>query len=166
MPFSTLSPRVRNALFWLGWVALTFCAPLFSIGSMPDDWYARLHKPPFHPPSWIFGPVWTLLYLLMATAAWLVWKSPKSPVRTRALATYFLQLILNAAWTPVFFRFHQIGWALLVVIALWNAIALCIGLFRQSRPLAAGLMAPYLAWVTFATILNFTLWQLNGSSPR
>ena len=165
MPLSSLSPRVRNALAWLGWVALTFCAPLLSIGSMPDEWYAALRKPSFNPPSWIFGPAWTILYFLMATAAWLVWKTPPKPARTGALIAYLAQLVLNAAWTPIFFRFHEIGWALLVVIALWNAIAMTIGQFRKCRPLAAALLVPYIAWVTFATILNFSLWRLNGSSP-
>ncbi len=132
---------------------------------MPDDWYERLHKPPFNPPSWIFGPVWTVLYLLMATAVWLVWMTPKSSLRTRAIIAYLVQLVLNAAWTPIFFRHHHILGALVVIVALWNAIALSIGLFRKCRPLAAGLMVPYLLWVTFATVLNASLLHLNGPTP-
>lgn len=148
----------RSALALVGFILITFCAPLASLGAMPGDWYAALNKPAWNPPAWIFGPAWTLLYTLMAVAAWLVWKQVgwKKP-----LWLYFIQLALNAAWTPIFFGAHQLGWALVAIILLWTAIALTMRSFFRVRPAAGWLFLPYLAWVTFATVLNFTLWRLN-----
>lgn len=153
-----LHSSARQLLALIGFIALTFCAPLAGMFSLPDAWYVALHKPAWNPPSWIFGPVWTALYLCMAVAAWLVWK------RTgwrRPLVPYFIQLALNAAWTPIFFGAHQPGWALAVILLLWAAILLTLlGFHRVSRP-AGWLFMPYLAWVTFAAFLNFTLWRMN-----
>jgi translocator protein len=155
---SISEPKLRNSLALVGFIIITFCAPALGAFSMPGSWYAGLNKPSWNPPAWIFGPAWTLLYTLMAVAAWLVWKRAGF---TRPLALYFVQLVLNAAWTPIFFGAHELGWALIEIIALWIAIALTqISFFRVNR--AAGwLLAPYLAWVTFATALNYTLWQMN-----
>jgi translocator protein len=152
--------KLRNSLALVGFVVVTFCAPAIGAFSMPGSWYAGLNKPSWNPPAWIFGPAWTLLYTLMAVAAWLVWKRVGF---TRPLGLYFVQLALNAAWTPIFFGAHEMGWALIEIMMLWIAIALTlISFFRVNR--AAGwLLAPYLAWVTFATALNFTLWKLNPS---
>ncbi|MCX6855016.1 MAG: tryptophan-rich sensory protein [Verrucomicrobia bacterium] len=152
------SSKLRNALALAGFVLITFCAPLLSVGSMPGAWYAALTKPTWNPPAWIFGPAWTLLYTLMAVAAWLVWKRVgfSSP-----LALYFVQLALNAAWTPIFFGAHQLGWALVEIILLWVMISLTLLSFRRVTPTAGWLFVPYLAWVSFATVLNFTLWRLN-----
>ena len=153
-PNSTL----RNALALVAFIVATFCAPLAGMWSLPGAWYAALAKPPWNPPAWIFGPAWTLLYTLMAVAAWLVWKRDGW---RRPLLLYWLQLVLNAAWTPIFFGAHQLGWALVEIVALWLAILLTLLSFRRINPLAAWLLAPYLAWVTFATALNFALWRLN-----
>jgi tryptophan-rich sensory protein len=139
-------------------VVLTFCAPLGGLVSPPGAWYETLNKPAWNPPAWIFGPVWTLLYLMMALAAWLAWKKTQG---WRVLIPYFIQLALNAAWTPVFFGLKQPGWALLVIIALWLAIVQTIRVFRPVSRTAAWLLAPYLLWVSFATVLNFTLWRMN-----
>lgn len=156
MSKSSSSPR--QALALVGFIALTFCASLAGIFAMPDQWYAALNKPAWNPPPWIFGPVWSLLYLMMAVAAWLVWRRDGWK---RALVLYLIQLTLNAAWTPIFFGAHQMGWALVEIIALWLAILLTLRSFLPiSRP-AAWLLAPYLAWGTFAAFLNFTLWRLN-----
>ena len=124
----------------------------------PGAWYATLAKPEWNPPSWIFGPVWTALYLMMAIAAWLVWKRDGW---RRPMWFYSGQLLLNAAWTPVFFAAHQIGLALIVITALWLAI-LCtlLAFLRISKP-AGWLLVPYLAWVSFAAFLNYTLWRMN-----
>jgi tryptophan-rich sensory protein len=140
-------------------VVLTFCAPLTGLIAPPGAWYESLNKPTWNPPAWIFGPVWTLLYLMMAVAAWLAWKSMPS---WRVLIPYFIQLALNAAWTPVFFGLQQPGWALVVIIALWLAIVQTIRGFRSTSQAAAWLLAPYLLWVSFATVLNFTLWRMNA----
>jgi translocator protein len=140
-------------------VVLTFCAPLGGLVSEPGVWYETLNKPAWNPPSWIFGPVWTMLYLMMAVAAWLAWKKAQG---RRVLLPYYIQLALNAAWTPVFFGLKQPGWALVVIILLWLAIAWTIFIFRSASRAAAWLLAPYLLWVSFATVLNFTLWRMNS----
>ena len=149
---------LRNALTLVAFIVATFCAPLAGMGSLPGAWYAALVKPAWNPPAWIFGPAWTVLYTLMAVAAWLVWK--RNGWRL-PLMLYCLQLALNAAWTPIFFGAHELGWALIEIIALWIAILLTLLSFRRVSTPAAWLLAPYLAWVTFATALNFALWRLN-----
>ncbi len=120
--------------------------------------YMGLNQPSWAPPGWLFGPVWTLLYVMIATAAWLVWKRVGLGV---ALALWVGQLVLNAVWTPIFFGLGQTGWALVDIVLLWCAIVATIGVFwRISRP-ASALMVPYLAWVSFATALNAAIWSLN-----
>lgn len=126
---------------------------------MPGAWYASLAKPEWNPPSWIFGPVWSVLYLSMAVAAWLVWRKGG---QGHALRLYIVQLALNAAWTPVFFGAHQLGAALLVILALWLAILLTLRAFWRISMPAGLLFVPYLAWVSFASFLNFTLWRMNS----
>lgn len=120
--------------------------------------YQRLEQPAWAPPSWLFGPVWTTLYVLIAVAGWLVWRRVGwSP----ALWAYVIQLVLNAIWTPIFFGAGRYGLALVDIVILWVAIGVTVALFwRVSRP-AAALMLPYWAWVTFATALNFEIWRLN-----
>lgn len=157
---STPPIKPRSGLAFVGFIAITFCAPLLSVGSMPGEWYAALIKPSWNPPAWLFGPAWTLLYTLMATAAWLVWRRVGF---SRPLAFYFVQLALNAAWTPIFFGAHQLGWALVEIVVLWVAILLTLLSFHRVSPAAGWLFVPYLAWVSFATFLNFTLWRLNPS---
>jgi translocator protein len=124
-------------------------------------WYAGLHKPSFNPPSWIFAPVWTVLYVLIAVSAWLVWRRAGWNNGRRALTWWFAQLALNAAWTPVFFGAHRIGLALAIILSLLVAIAGTILAFRRHHGLAAGMLVPYLAWVVFATLLNASIWRLN-----
>ena len=148
----------RSALALTGLILVTFCAPLAGMFSPPGYWYASLHKPEWNPPSWIFGPVWTALYLMMAVAAWMVWRRDGW---RRALWLYFTQLALNAAWTPVFFGAREIGWAFVVILALWVAILVTLQAFLRVSRAAASLLLPYLAWVFFAALLNFTLWRMN-----
>lgn len=126
-----------------------------------ETWYAALSKPAWQPPNWLFGPVWTLLYTLMGVAlAWL-WLAPAGQVRTVAIVLFFVQLGLNALWSPVFFSFEQLGWALVVIGLLVIAIiALMIVAYRVD-PIVTYLLIPYLAWVCFATALNTSIWQLN-----
>lgn len=152
------SSALRNWLALAGSIVVTFCAPLCGVATMPGAWYTELTKPAWNPPAWVFGPAWTLLYSLMAVAAWLVWKRDGW---RRPLLLYAAQLVLNAAWTPIFFGAHELGWAMVEMVALWAAILLTMRSFhRVSRP-AGWLLAPYLAWVTFAAALNFALWRLN-----
>ena len=123
--------------------------------------YTILNKPSWAPPATVFGPVWTVLYLLMAVAAWLVWKEGRKPDNRRALSFYLLQLALNALWTWVFFAWRLGGWALAEIIVLWVLILLTTIGFYRVRPIAGLLLVPYLAWVTFATVLNAVLWRMN-----
>jgi tryptophan-rich sensory protein len=155
---SKSSPTLRAGLALAGFIIVTFCAPLLGFAAMPGTWYASLVKPAWNPPPWIFGPAWTLLYTLMAVAAWLAWKQVGW---RRPLLLYFVQLALNAAWTPIFFGAHHLGWALLEIVALWLAILLTTLSFHRVNKTAGALFVPYLAWVTFATCLNFALWHLN-----
>jgi tryptophan-rich sensory protein len=150
----------QSGLALAGFIFITFCAPLLGVTSMPGEWYAGLNKPSWNPPAWLFGPAWTTLYTLMAIAAWLVWKRVGF---TRALGFYFVQLILNAAWTPIFFGAHAMGWALVEISIMWIAILLTLLSFLRVQKTAGLLLVPYLAWVSFATFLNFTLWRLNPS---
>jgi tryptophan-rich sensory protein len=125
-------------------------------------WYAGLAKPWFNPPPWIFGPVWTVLYGMMAVAAWRVFESAASAREKRvALGLYAVQLALNAAWAPVFFGLQRPGAALIVVVALLIAVALTTWRFRAADRVAGLLFAPYLAWVAFATALNAAIVALN-----
>ena len=156
-----MKPRstFQQALVLPGFIVLTFLAPLAGAFTPPGAWYQTLNKPSWNPPNEIFGPVWTLLYLGMAVAAWLVWKRGG---QGHALRLYVVQLALNAAWTPVFFGAHQLGAAFIVIVCMWIAIFLTQRAFQAvSRP-AGLLLVPYLAWVSFASVLNFTLWRLNS----
>jgi len=143
-------------------IAITFCAAGVGAFAMPGAWYASIQKPSWNPPAWIFGPAWTLLYTLMAVAAWMVWKRGGFAAQKGPLTLYFIQLALNAAWSPIFFGAHAMGWALVEIVVLWVAIlSTMMSFFRVSKG-AGGLLVPYLAWVSFATFLNFTLWRLNA----
>jgi benzodiazapine receptor len=134
---------------------------LFTMPSIPG-WYAGLAKPSFNPPSWVFAPVWTILYAMMGLAAWLVYeKGFNRPEVRKALAVFGLQLVLNTIWSIVFFGAHQIFAAVVVILLLWVAILWTILLFRRiSRP-AAYLLVPYILWVSFATVLTVSLYVLN-----
>jgi len=126
-----------------------------------QGWYRTLLRPSFAPPNWVFGPVWSLLYALMAIAAWLVWLAPSAPYRTWGLALFMLQLALNFAWSWIFFKLHALGLALVEVLVLWTAIGLTTLVFAEVAPAAAWLMTPYLAWVSFASLLNGAFWRIN-----
>ena len=124
------------------------------------DYYARLSKPSWSPPTSIFGPVWTVLYVLIGLAAWLVSRRG-GPGTGRALGLWGAQLALNAAWTPIFFGLRAPGPALIEIAIMWVAIAATTVAFFFRRTAAGALMLPYLAWVTFASVLNFEIWRLN-----
>lgn len=131
----------------------------FTISSV-QSWYLTINRPSWNPPSWLFGPVWTLLYVLMGIACFLIWKSD-SPVKKQLLTLYFAQLVLNALWSPAFFGMQSPMMGLFVIVPLWGAILICIIQFRKVSQLASGLMVPYLLWVSFATALNAAIWWLN-----
>ena len=125
-------------------------------------WYQTLAKPAWTPPDWVFGPVWTTLYLLMAVAAWLVWRRRGWSSGRAALGLFAIQLALNAAWSPLFFRLHSPGLALLDIILLWAAIAATVWSFGRISALAGSLFVPYLMWVSYATFLNWAIWRMNS----
>lgn len=130
--------------------------------SSVDTWYPTLTKPWFTPPDAVFAPVWIGLYALMGVAAGLVWNRSRSSAQRRiALGLFAVQLVLNAAWSIVFFGLQSIGGGLVVIVALWAAIVATIRHFARVDVVAAGLLAPYLAWVTYAGALNVALWVLN-----
>lgn len=132
---------------------------LFTARSV-GTWYRDLARPSWTPPGWLFSPVWTTLYIMMAVAAWRVWMVAGARARA-ALATFGVQLVLNAGWSAVFFGLRRPGWAFAEISALWLAIVVTTVLFARRSTLAAVLMAPYLAWTTFAGVLNFAIWRMN-----
>ncbi len=128
-----------------------------------STWYLEIARPSFTPPSWVFGPVWTILYLAMGFAAFLVWRSGPGEREVRvALGAFVIQLVLNGIWTPLFFGVRNLGLAFAEILVLWVAIAVTLLLFRRRSLLAGALLVPYLAWVSFATVLNFSFWRLNA----
>ena len=155
----------KSLLALFGFLALSVFAAgagsLFTPGMSPGDWYRELQRPPGTPPNWVFGPVWTLLYTLMAVAAWRVWRTGDGSPRWRAFGLYGIQLGLNALWTPVFFGWQQPGWALVVILFLLAAILATNLVFLRVDRLAGMLFLPYLVWVGYASYLNAGFWILN-----
>ncbi len=129
--------------------------------SVDPVWYASLRKPSFNPPNWLFAPVWTVLYVLIAVSAWLVWRRAGWRNGRPALTWWCVQLALNAAWTPVFFGAHRIGLALLIIVGLLVAIVGTILAFRRHHATAAAMLLPYLAWVCLASALTWSVWRNN-----
>jgi len=163
---------MRSVAILVLFLVACFGAAAFGAQFLPGAWYAALEKPSWNPPAWVFGPVWTALYTMMAVAGWLVWRAPARggggggsatarSTRGAALAVFALQLVLNAAWSWLFFGLHRPGLAFAEICALWLAILATTLLFWRVRPLAGGLLLPYLAWVSFAAALNLALWRLN-----
>jgi len=153
----SISVLVLFVLIVLGVAAIGSVATSRSVST----WYTELRKPSFNPPSWLFGPVWTVLYLTMAVAAWLVWRRHGLAGAALPLAIFAAQLILNAGWSILFFGLRHPGLALADIVALWLAILATIIAFWRVSPLAGALLLPYLAWVAFACILNWSIWSLN-----
>lgn len=131
---------------------------LIGINNVPGEWYRALAKPPFNPPNWIFGPVWTILYVLIAVAGWRIWNAERTG---GAMSVWWLQLGLNFLWSPVFFTLNQIGLAFLIIVALLAAILAFIRINWHRDRTSAVLFLPYAAWVAFATLLNGSIWLLN-----
>lgn len=129
--------------------------------SSVGEWYQSLRKPANTPPDWVFGPVWSVLYLLMAISAWLVWRQGGWSKSPGALGLFALQLVLNFLWSAIFFGLRSPGAAVAEIVVLWLAIlATAIAFWRRSK-IAGGLLLPYLAWTSFAAWLNFAIWRLN-----
>ena len=142
-------------------LAVGFTSSLFTITGT-GSWYQEISKPTWNPPNWIFGPVWTTLYVLMGIALYLVWKDDRvSRIKDTALLLFVFQLIFNFSWSYIFFDRHQIGLAFAEILILLALIILTIISFSRVNKLAAWLLVPYVSWVSFAAILNYTIWQMN-----
>jgi tryptophan-rich sensory protein len=148
-------------------VSIAICFLAAAIGgfsttmSVDSSWFDELKKPSWNPPNWLFGPVWSILYLMMSISAWLVWKQAGLTKAKGSLAWFTFHLLLNVLWSVFFFGLRQPGWAAIEIVLLWVSIVISIVLFFRHSKLAASLLVPYLAWVTFATALNWTIWSLN-----
>jgi tryptophan-rich sensory protein len=155
---------------WVGLVvSLVICFAIAGLGSLATTpeipgWYRRLNKPPWTPPDWLFGPVWSFLYAAMAVAAWLVWRNGGWRQNSYSLWLFVIQLALNLAWSFIFFRFHRVGLAFAEIVLLWVAIALTLAAFASVSKIAGLLLAPYLVWVGYAAALNFAIWRMNSGS--
>ncbi len=137
-------------------------AMALTMGDSLKTWYPSLDKPPGTPPNGVFGPVWSILYAMLGVAVALVWHRAEPGAGRRSAAAWFaIQLGLNLAWTPVFFGLHRMGWALVIIVALWLAILMTYRAFRAIDAVAGRLLLPYLAWVSYAAYLNAGNWWLN-----
>jgi translocator protein len=161
METAVRSSPARAGLMLAAWLTLCFAAAALGGFFPPGEWYARLLKPAWNPPNWVFGPVWTMLYIMMAMAAWLVWKRGGWADQALPLSLFLAQLFFNALWSPLFFGLRHPALGLVDIVLLWLALLATVGAFWKARPLAGALLLPYLAWVTFAAVLNFALWRLN-----
>jgi tryptophan-rich sensory protein len=155
---------IQKQIFGLiSWLLISFAAS--AIGAFASikaqSFYALLTQPSWAPPPWVFGPVWTMLYAMMAVAAWLIWRSGGFQKNRTALILFFVQLGLNALWSWLFFAWQLGALAFAEIILLWVFILATLITFWKIRPLAGALLLPYLLWVSFAAALNFSLWQLN-----
>ena len=164
LPSDLAHPRPsagRSLTALAGWLALVFSASATAVFIADNGWYAGLAKPSWNPPGWVFGPVWTILYAMMAVAAWRVWLDGGWAQQKKALSLFLLQWALNALWTPLFFGLHQPGWALAEIVVLLAAILATIRAFWRVDRIAGLLLLPYAVWVAFATVLNWTIWLMN-----
>jgi benzodiazapine receptor len=161
-PASTLSTS-RQTVGLLGWASLTFAAAAVGALAAADArvFYAELARPSWAPPGWLFGPVWSVLYALMAESAWIVWRHRGSAGARTALVLFVVQLAANALWSWLFFTWRQGGLAFAEVLVLWLLIVATIVSFQRISTLASVLLYPYLAWSTFAAALTFVVWRLN-----
>ena len=125
-------------------------------------WFSTLAKPSFNPPAYLFAPVWTTLYILMGVSVFLIWNTTKTALRQRALTVFGVQLFFNFWWSILFFSFHTIFVSVIDILLMWFLIIYIITLFKKIKPVAAYLQIPYLLWVTFATVLNISIWYLNS----
>jgi len=159
------SGGLNRWLVLVGFLVITFSASAIggwftsmSVGT----WYQNIAKPSFTPPSWVFGPVWTTLYALMAIAAWLVWDRVGFAVGAVALTLYAVQLVLNVAWSGLFFGLRSPALGTLCVIILWIAILATLIAFWRIHPVAGILLVPYILWVSYASVLTYSVWRLNA----
>jgi tryptophan-rich sensory protein len=146
------------------WIGLCFLTAWIGSRFSPGEWYAQIAKPSWTPPGYLFGPVWSALYLSMGVAAWLVWKRAGLSGARLALTLFVVQLVLNGIWSWLFFGMQRPGLAFADILVLWSMIFATMLTFWRVSSTAGILFLPYLAWVTFAALLNYSIWQLNKNS--
>jgi len=153
----------KQILGLIGWLVVSFAASAVGAAAsiQARSFYGQLIQPDWAPPPSIFGPVWTVLFTFMGIAAWLVWRSGGFRPNRQALSLFLLQLVFNALWSWLFFAWNLGALALADIVVLWILIVAILVSFWRVRPLAGGLLIPYLLWVSFAGVLNYSLWQLN-----
>lgn len=151
----------KKAAEILVWVLICILAGIFGAQFDPGNWYDLLQKPAWTPPNWIFPVVWPILYVMMGISAWFVWRLERTSLTQPAFIWFFLQLLLNALWSWLFFGMNLIGTALAEILLLWIAVVFTIFLFWDKSRVAGLLLIPYLLWMTYASALNMAIWQLN-----
>lgn len=164
MPVAVSTKRFQFLPYLISLLIVLAIGFVASMVTRPEiaGWYSTLKKPPFNPPPWLFAPVWTAIYIMIATSAYLVWKHrSRKPAYIIARSVYFIQLILNFSWSIIFFGTHQIAMAMIVIILLWISIMININWFNKFNRVAAWLLVPYLLWVSFASVLNVSIYFLN-----
>ena len=154
----------RQLIVFFGWLIVSFCPAATAVFVSTDGWYATLRTPSWNPPAWVFGPVWTVLYFLIAVAAFQVWRQGGWRQQSVPLSLFLVQLVLNAIWTPLFFGMNRLGLAFGDIVVLWLIVAATLVAFLRVKTSAGLLLVPYLAWVSLATALNYTIWRLNMPS--
>jgi tryptophan-rich sensory protein len=145
----------------LVWIFICFIPAIIGSQFGPGDWYQTLAKPEWNPPNWIFGPVWILLYLMMGISVWIIWRNYGLKTAVIPIGFFVAQLVLNALWSWFFFGLENVGLAFVDIVALWTFILITLILFWKLNTWSGVLLIPYLAWVSFATVLNYNIWQLN-----
>lgn len=160
-----MTSRAESILVLVAFLAATFFASALgafvTVRQLPG-WYAELQKPSWTPPGWVFTQVWTVLYAMIAVAAWRLWRKNGLMRDFAPFAWWLFQLILNAGWSAVFFGLRQPGMAMGELVFLWASIAMTMVMFWKRDRLAGALLVPYLAWTTFAGVLNFVIWRMNS----
>ncbi len=157
-----MTARAYKVVGTIGWLVVPYVAAAVGAQFSARDYYAQLTRPEWAPPGWLFAPVWTLLYLMMGISAALVWQRQGFDRGRVALGLFVVQLVLNAAWSWIFFGMRMPGVALVEIITLWVLIVATVVAFWRARVVAGMLLFPYLAWVSFAVTLNYSIWRLNS----
>ncbi|WP_158746544.1 TspO/MBR family protein [Acidisphaera sp. L21] len=153
--------NISATLSLIPFIAACFIVALSGAVFRPGEWYEGLAKPAWRPPNWLFGPAWTVLYICIAVSGWFVWRQVGFTGAPVAMSVYAIQLLLNAGWSACSFGLRRLDLAFGELILLWLSIVANIAVFAQISATAMILLIPYLAWVTFAGVLNFRLWQMN-----
>lgn len=143
------------------WLVIGFLPALSGYFFRADEWYFALNKAPFNPPGWVFAPAWTFLYATIGIGGWMIWRAEKTAARKAALIAFAAQYVFNSFWSYLFFGIHEVALALVDILLLWLAILYCLKTFKAVNVRVMYLWLPYLAWVSFASVLNFEIWRLN-----